>query len=256
MQQPPYNPYQGQPQQYNQHNMMPPTNGQFQQPYYQQQVPQTYQQPPQNTPVYGHTNQYQMPQQPIGPPPPPTSGHEMPSNVIPPPPYGNNPYQASHSQYNPSSYPPVQQMQQMSLHQTNTPSTPHYTTPTTTTTTQPPISQQPKPNLAPTQRINPNQIPSATSIYAKSLTRYYTKTNAPLPTSSNDFISIDEGNTGPRFLRMTMQNIPCSNDLLSSSGIPFGMIIQPLADPWTNEVFFPYYISIWNHNLIRRLFQW
>lgn len=49
------------------------------------------------------------------------------------------------------------------------------------------------------------------------------------PLASTDFTAIDEGNCNPRFFRITTYNIPTTEELLDSSRLPMGLIIQPLA---------------------------
>jgi len=44
------------------------------------------------------------------------------------------------------------------------------------------------------------------------------------------------GNCSPRFMRLTSYNIPSSEDLLNSSMLPLGLIIQPLAEVPPYEV--------------------
>ncbi|KAJ2995947.1 COPII coat Sec23p-Sfb3p heterodimer component [Globomyces sp. JEL0801] len=43
-------------------------------------------------------------------------------------------------------------------------------------------------------------------------------------------MSNPKGSSNPRFIRSTMYNIPTTSDVLKSSHIPFGIVIQPLAD--------------------------
>ncbi|KAG0300638.1 COPII coat Sec23p-Sfb3p heterodimer component [Dissophora globulifera] len=118
---------------------------------------------------------------------------------------------------------------------------------------QPPMTQQPvghqqqqqqqfssQPNQAPLQpgsksRIDPDHIPSPVAVqeadqiewddkpFITSSRTHYT------PLASSDFMAIDEGNCNPRFFRMTTYNIPNTEDLLNTSQLPLGLVIQPLA---------------------------
>ncbi|RKP40087.1 hypothetical protein BJ085DRAFT_13704 [Dimargaris cristalligena] len=115
--------------------------------------------------------------------------------------------------------PPHHQQQQHQQHQQ--PLTPQYAP-------QPPSYEPAKP------RIDPDQIPSPVQVHEKdqalySDTPYMTslKTNAPL--AATQVRVIDEGNANPRFIRMTMYNIPQTEQLLRDSSLPLGMMIQPLA---------------------------
>ena len=66
--------------------------------------------------------------------------------------------------------------------------------------------------------------------------KYSTAGNNPPPTVSSPFIVSDDGNCSPRFMRMTLYSAPTTADLLNSSHIPFGAIIQPLAELGVEEV--------------------
>ncbi|KAJ2345920.1 COPII coat Sec23p-Sfb3p heterodimer component [Coemansia sp. RSA 2618] len=54
------------------------------------------------------------------------------------------------------------------------------------------------------------------------------KTNVPM--ASTNFTAVDDGNSNPRFVRLTMYSIPHTEELLKASHMPLGMIVQPLAD--------------------------
>jgi protein transport protein SEC24 len=49
----------------------------------------------------------------------------------------------------------------------------------------------------------------------------------PLVTSR--FVVRDCGNASPRFLRSTMYHIPATPDLLKQTGVPFALVVQPMA---------------------------
>ncbi|OAD76143.1 hypothetical protein PHYBLDRAFT_123428 [Phycomyces blakesleeanus NRRL 1555(-)] len=51
-----------------------------------------------------------------------------------------------------------------------------------------------------------------------------------MPLSTTNFRAIDQGNCNPRFMRSTLREIPVSYDLWNDSGLPLGLIVQPLAD--------------------------
>jgi len=90
------------------------------------------------------------------------------------------------------------------------------------------------------QRINPAQVPSPTSVDYRNIIRYTPQNDGQAPPSATlPVITKDEGNCNPRYMRMTMYNIPCTNDLQTTSHLPFGIIIQPLADPGPGEELVP-----------------
>jgi protein transport protein SEC24 len=84
-------------------------------------------------------------------------------------------------------------------------------------------------------RIDPDQIPSPVKEHEKDQELYATAAFGTAsrglpPYSSTRYRGIDEGNSNPRFIRSTLYNIPITEEILKSSHIPFGLIIQPLAD--------------------------
>jgi protein transport protein SEC24 len=97
------------------------------------------------------------------------------------------------------------------------------------------------------QRINPTQIPSPTSLDTKQIVRYHTQTGSIPPAATTQFIVTDEGNCSPRFMRMTLYSVPASSDLSTNSHLPLGAVIEPLAELAVGEVgldSFYYLISI------------
>ncbi|KAF9959754.1 COPII coat Sec23p-Sfb3p heterodimer component [Mortierella alpina] len=99
---------------------------------------------------------------------------------------------------------------------------------------------QPGPGQAPTQpgsksRIDPDQIPSPVAVQEADQAEWDDKpfmTSSRVhatPLASSDFMAVDEGNCNPRFFRMTTYNIPNTEDLLNTSQLPMGLVIQPLA---------------------------
>ncbi|XP_024381127.1 protein transport protein SEC24 C [Physcomitrium patens] len=79
-------------------------------------------------------------------------------------------------------------------------------------------------------RIDPNQIPRPQST-ASPLpfdTRVNGMANLP-PSATTHFVVRDTGNCSPRFMRCTLNQIPCSGDLLANSGMPLAVMVQPLA---------------------------
>lgn len=83
--------------------------------------------------------------------------------------------------------------------------------------------------------INPDMIPSA--VDARSQDRdafahspFYTGTRTIPPLSTSVFRAIDQGASNPRFIRSSLYSVPTSDELLKGCGLPFGVVIQPLAD--------------------------
>ncbi|XP_042494536.1 protein transport protein Sec24-like At4g32640 isoform X2 [Macadamia integrifolia] len=85
-------------------------------------------------------------------------------------------------------------------------------------------------------KIDPNQIPrpvpgSSVIIFE---TRQGNQASVPPPATSN-YIVKDTGNCSPRFMRCTINQIPCTSDLLMTSGMQLALMVQPLALPHQSE---------------------
>ncbi|KAH0559269.1 hypothetical protein GP486_004216 [Trichoglossum hirsutum] len=83
-------------------------------------------------------------------------------------------------------------------------------------------------------RVDPDQVPSVphsrdvpAQYYLSHI--YYTLENHLPPPGAVPFIARDQGNSSPKFARLTMNNIPATSDALSSTGLPLGLLLQPLA---------------------------
>eukprot|EP00252_Welwitschia_mirabilis_P020316 TRINITY_DN4950_c0_g1_i1.p1 TRINITY_DN4950_c0_g1~~TRINITY_DN4950_c0_g1_i1.p1 ORF type:complete len:1152 (-),score=243.05 TRINITY_DN4950_c0_g1_i1:556-4011(-) len=86
-------------------------------------------------------------------------------------------------------------------------------------------------------RIDPNQIPRPQSSSDPLVfeTRSNNQNYLPPPATS-EFITRDTGNCSPRYMRCTINQIPCSGDLLgSTSGMPLALMVQPFALPHPSE---------------------
>lgn len=89
-------------------------------------------------------------------------------------------------------------------------------------------------------RVNPEQIPGVpwsrdapAQYYLDNV--YPTMASHIPPPASVPFVAVDQGNSSPRYIRLTMNNIPTSADLLKTTGLPLGLILQPLADQPAGE---------------------
>ncbi|KAJ5601860.1 hypothetical protein N7510_011394 [Penicillium lagena] len=87
----------------------------------------------------------------------------------------------------------------------------------------------------PTQgRIDPEQIPSVPRSRDLPAQYYFNHVYPTMdrhlpPPAAIPFVAHDQGNSSPKFARLTLNNIPSTSDFLSSTGLPLGMILQPLA---------------------------
>ncbi|MCJ1310010.1 COPII coat Sec23p-Sfb3p heterodimer component [Agyrium rufum] len=89
-------------------------------------------------------------------------------------------------------------------------------------------------------KVDPEQIPSlprardaAAQYYLEHV--YQTMEQHLPPTAAVPFVAFDQGNSSPKFARLTLNNIPASSEALTATGIPLGLILQPLAPLQTGE---------------------
>ena len=97
---------------------------------------------------------------------------------------------------------------------------------------------------APQNKVNPDQVPSVPlsrdlpAEYYKS--RIYPTMEQHLPPPAiTPFVAYDQGNASPKHGRLTLNCIPHSNEQLLSTGLPLGLIIQPLAAQTDGEQAIP-----------------
>lgn len=83
-------------------------------------------------------------------------------------------------------------------------------------------------------RVDPEQIPSvpksrdvATQYYLNNV--YPTMEKHTPPVAAVPFVAHDQGNSSPKFARLTINNVPSTAESLSSTALPLGLVLQPLA---------------------------
>jgi protein transport protein SEC24 len=96
--------------------------------------------------------------------------------------------------------------------------------------------QAPKPGAVSTQgKVDPEQLPSVPALRDESALYYLEnlfptmEPNLVPPPSAIPFVGVDQGNSSPRYTRLTMTHIPASAEILNSTGLPLGLVVQPLA---------------------------
>ncbi|TDL14313.1 hypothetical protein BD410DRAFT_797254 [Rickenella mellea] len=94
-------------------------------------------------------------------------------------------------------------------------------------------------------RIDPEQIPSPIEaqeadeeLWSENV--YPTLPGTHVPLSTTEYVALDQGNSTPRFIRLTTWNVPSTSDLASTCQIPLGALVQPLADTHPNEEGVPF----------------
>lgn len=89
-------------------------------------------------------------------------------------------------------------------------------------------------------RIDPDQIPSVVDVQEQDqqvydAEAYLTCGRGTVPLSTTQFTAIDQGSSTPRFIRLTTYNLPATDDLASLSHLPMGIVLQPFAEPLTEN---------------------
>lgn len=83
-------------------------------------------------------------------------------------------------------------------------------------------------------KVDPEQIPSVARA-RDAATHHYQTTIYPTmekhlpPPAAVPFVAYDQGNSAPKFARLTVNNIPSTAESLNSTALPLGLILQPLA---------------------------
>lgn len=255
---------------------MPPMPGMPPNAYPPQQAQQYQQQPPQQAPISQYPPQpgQQQPQQYPGQPGyPPTGGMPpMAPNVAAPNQYppvgppgmpptmntGMPPMPNTAAGPNVPGYPPQPgQMPQM-------PGGPHMPPPHPRGYNQPPAPQgfqqmpgqqyqppapggtphYPTGGMAPPpqqKRLDPDSMPNPIQVMSenqRSNGGVFATNQAGLvpPLVTTKFVTQDQGNSGPRFIRSSMYSVPANTDMMKQSAVPFSLIVSPFARTAENEL--------------------
>lgn len=181
-------------------------------------------------PGYGAPPGMGMSQAPPGQPPTSTAGYNQPIGFPPVPgmPTGTKAFQApgtqdmSHGQF--GGAPPQPFNQGYPGAQPPRPGAPGMQ----------PGGMQPGGMQQPQKKLDPDQMPSPIQVIEDDkrnrsgiFTTAVKGTVPPLVTTQ--FITQDQGNCNPAFLRSTMYNVPYTSDMLKNSHIPFALTISPFA---------------------------
>lgn len=90
------------------------------------------------------------------------------------------------------------------------------------------------PGVSAQGKVDPEQIPSIPRS-RDSAAEYYLDHIYPTieqhlpPPSAVPFVAQDQGNSSPKYARLTLNNIPSTSDALAATALPLGLVLQPLA---------------------------
>lgn len=93
----------------------------------------------------------------------------------------------------------------------------------------------------PQSRLDPDQMPNPIQVSSEN----QRSVNGPFitneigavpPLVTTKFITHDQGNSGPRFIRSTMYNVPATPDMMKQTSVPFSLIISPFAKTAEGEI--------------------
>ena len=93
-------------------------------------------------------------------------------------------------------------------------------------------------------KVNPDQIPSVPlsrdlpAEYYKSHVYPTMEQHLP-PPATTSFVAYDQGNASPKHARLTLNCIPSSYEQLTATGLPLGLVLQPLAKQSDGEQAIP-----------------
>ncbi|KAL8713997.1 MAG: hypothetical protein Q9220_002143 [cf. Caloplaca sp. 1 TL-2023] len=93
-------------------------------------------------------------------------------------------------------------------------------------------------------KVDPEQIPSIPRL-RDAATQYYLNNVYPTmeqhipPPAAVPFVAHDQGNSSPKYARLTLNNIPSTAEALAATALPLGLVLQPLASPQEGEQTIP-----------------
>ncbi|XP_077280362.1 COPII coat complex component secretory 24CD [Temnothorax americanus] len=93
-----------------------------------------------------------------------------------------------------------------------------------------------QPGLQPQQarRLDPEQMPSPIQVMQDDQNMrggvFITSQKGLVPPLvTTNFITQDQGNASPRYIRSTMYTVPTTTDIIKQTNVPFGLVISPMA---------------------------
>jgi protein transport protein SEC24 len=97
---------------------------------------------------------------------------------------------------------------------------------------------------APQRRLDPDQMPNPIQVMAENQRTSGGLFSTALvgqvpPLVTTNFVTQDQGNSGPRYVRSTMYNVPANTDMMKQSAVPFALVVSPMAREVEGEMIPP-----------------
>ncbi|XP_001650130.2 protein transport protein Sec24C [Aedes aegypti] len=91
------------------------------------------------------------------------------------------------------------------------------------------------------KRLDPDSMPNPIQVMSenqRSNGGVFATNQAGLvpPLVTTKFVTQDQGNSGPRFIRSSMYSVPANTDMMKQSAVPFSLIVSPFARTAENEL--------------------
>uniref|UniRef100_A0A8D9ENZ4 Protein transport protein Sec24C n=2 Tax=Cacopsylla melanoneura TaxID=428564 RepID=A0A8D9ENZ4_9HEMI len=98
-----------------------------------------------------------------------------------------------------------------------------------------------RPQAAPQKKLDPDNMPSRIQVMEDDRKNrsgeFRTEARGALPPLvTTQFTVQDGGNCSPRYVRSTMYSVPTTADIMKQVGVPFGLVISPLAKTIEGEM--------------------
>ncbi|KAK4192223.1 hypothetical protein QBC35DRAFT_484600 [Podospora australis] len=93
-------------------------------------------------------------------------------------------------------------------------------------------------------KVSPDEMPSV-PLSRDSVQQYFLSNVYPTferlvpPPATVSFVAFDQGNSSPKFARLSLTNIPATAEGLKSTALPLGLLLQPLAPLQAGELEIP-----------------
>lgn len=105
----------------------------------------------------------------------------------------------------------------------------------------PTTPMSPMGGVPPQRRLDPDQMPNPIQVVSenqRSNGGVFATNQVGLvpPLVTTKYVTQDQGNSGPRFIRSSMYSVPATTDMMKQSAVPFALVLSPFAAPMEQEL--------------------